>query len=210
MDERSGMSDERLFIRYARGDSGAFRILMERYSPRLLRFCRGYVGSVEEAEDVVQETFLRAVRSAATYRTTARFSTWIHTIARNQCLDRLKVARRRRELWERHRPELEAETMGSSGVAVGAATGPGGEGAFGDIDPDQVREALERLTPAERETVRLTFFADWSSRRIADLQGCSPATVRVRRHQALKRLRALLGVGGTGAGMRTAEANGHG
>jgi RNA polymerase sigma-70 factor (ECF subfamily) len=210
MDERSSMSDERLFIRYARGDTGAFRILMERYSGRLLRFCRGYVGSVEEAEDVVQETFLRAVRSAPTYRTTARFSTWIHTIARNQCLDRLKVARRRRELWEQHRGELEEATAGSMETISGIGLEGAAEGTIGDIAPEQVREALERLTPAERETVRLTFFADWSSRRIADLQGCSPATVRVRRHQAIKRLRSLLGVEGPGAGLRAAGANGHG
>ena len=201
MNAHTHMSDERLFIRYARGEADAFQILMERYAIRLVRFCRGYLTNPEEAEDVVQETFLRAIRSAGTYRTTARFSTWIYTIARNLCLDRLKVARRRAELWAAHRAEAVPEA-----VAAQEAPPPAPEG----MDSERVKEALERLSPAERETIRLTFWSDWSTHRIASLQGCSETTVRVRRHHALRKLRSRLGLEGAGRGLITAEANGNG
>jgi RNA polymerase sigma factor (sigma-70 family) len=201
MNTHSGMSDERLFIRYSRGDTEAFRVLMERYANRLVRFCRGYLADQEEAEDVVQDTFLRAIRSAGTYRTTARFSTWIHTIARNLCLDRLKVARRRGELMEAHGVEL-------APAAVTGEEEP--EFPTGGLEPEQVREALERLSPAERETIRLTYYADWSTHRIARLQACSETTVRVRRHHAIRKLRSMLGLEGPGRGLITAEANGNG
>lgn len=188
MTEQTRISDEGLFIRYAEGDGQAFRELMDRYADRLVRFCRGYVSSGDTAEDLVQETFLRAIRSAGTYRATDRFSTWIHTIARNLCLDHLKVRGRRAELRRERDQEITETTMGNAPAGAAAVTGGlDAEGTRQDLE-----RALEALTPLEAETIRLTFFADWSSRQIAELQQCSTVTVRARRHQAIEKMRGRL------------------
>jgi RNA polymerase sigma-70 factor (ECF subfamily) len=184
MSDLTGISDERLFIRYAEGDGAAFRLLMERHTAGLVRFCRGYLRDDEEAEDVTQEAWLRAIRSAGTYRATHRFTTWLYTIARNICLDRIKSRRRHAELREQRQRRIAEATLGSV-----EAPGTPDEAA---IPLDVLERALGRLSPMEAETVRLTFFEEWTSRQIAELQGCATSTVRVRRHHALEKLRGLL------------------
>ncbi len=178
------LSDERLFIRYIEGDGGAFTILMDRYAVRLLRYCRGFVVSEEEAEDLVQETFLRAIRSASTYRATSRFSTWIHTIARNQALDYIRMNRNRADLREGRYDRIAESTMSEPAAAPDRIDSEGLH--------RQLLDALAALTTLEAETIRLTFLAEWSTSRIAELQGCSRATVRTRRHQALEKIRPIM------------------
>lgn len=186
---KQSISDELLFIRYSEGDGEAFRVLLDRYAVRLLQYCRGFVKSEDEAEDLVQETFLRAIRSASTYRATTRFSTWIHTIARNLCLDKLKAKQLRRNLWISREEGIAEATMGSQPP-------PPDESAEGII-LQTLESAISHLTSLEAETIRLTFMAGCSTGQIAELQGCSRATVRARRFQALQKLRATLNRKGT-------------
>ena len=184
MSDLTGISDERLFIRYAEGEGAAFRILMDRHAAGLLRYCRGYLSNEQDAEDAVQEAFIRAIRSSGTYRATHRFSTWLFTIARNICLDRLKARRRRAELREERQQRIAEATTGQLEVP-GSSEGP-------EIPREALEAALHRLSPLAAETVRLTFFEEWTTRQIAELQGCAATTVRVRRHHALEKLRGLL------------------
>jgi len=187
------ISDERLFIRYVEGDGEAFRILMDRYAVRLLHFCRGFVEAEEEAEDLVQETFLRAIRAAPTYRATSRFSTWIYTIARNLGLDRVKTNRNRAALWKSRQERIAESTAGTPPEAPDEVI----SGAFRSA----LKEALDVLTPLEAETIQLTFFAEWTTGQIAELQRCSRTTVRTRRFQALEKIRRVM------LRTRTAEVN---
>jgi RNA polymerase sigma-70 factor (ECF subfamily) len=113
MNDQPRISDERLFIRYAEGDGSAFRVLMEKHAPGLLRFCHGYLHDEADAEDAVQETFVRAIRSASTYRATHKLSTWLYTIARHHCLDVLKVKSRRSVLREVRQQRIAESTMSS-------------------------------------------------------------------------------------------------
>ncbi len=178
------ISDERLFIRYVEGDGEAFRILMDRYAVRLLYFCRGFVEVEEEAEDLVQETFLRAIRAAPTYRATSRFSTWIYTIARNLGLDRVKTNRNRAALWKSRQERIAESTTGTPPEAPDEVT----SGVFRSA----LKEALDVLTPLEAETIQLTFFAEWTTGQIAELQRCSRTTIRTRRFQALEKIRRVM------------------
>jgi RNA polymerase sigma-70 factor (ECF subfamily) len=181
---QSRISDERLFIRYSRGDTDAFGELMDRYAVRLLRYCRSFVRSEDEAEDLVQETFLKAIRSADSYRASARFSTWIYTIARNLCFDRLKAQKVRRRLWEGHEHGLVESTMGEAPLRP--------DEGLEVLSPEMLEAALGVLSTLEQETVRLTFFSGWNTAQIAELQECSRATVRVRRFKALEKMRGAL------------------
>ena len=178
------ISDERLFIRYVEGDGEAFRILMDRYAVRLLYFCRGFVEAEEEAEDLVQETFLRAIRAAPTYRATSRFSTWIYTIARNLGLDRVKTNRNRAALWKSRQERIAESTTGTPPEAP--------DEVISGVFRSALIEALDVLTPLEAETVQLTFFAEWTTGQIAELQRCSRTTVRTRRFQALEKIRRVM------------------
>jgi RNA polymerase sigma-70 factor, ECF subfamily len=96
-------SDENLMTRFGRGDETAFSEIVGRHQHRLLNFIYRRTGSRELAEDIVQETFLRVVNAASRYQATAKFTTWLYTIALN--LWRNEVARRRTpsELSERDR-----------------------------------------------------------------------------------------------------------
>ena len=79
------------------GDSGAFRVLVERHSRNLFRLAYRMTGHQEDAEDVVQETFLRAYRQLAKFDDRASFGTWLYRIAANCSLDLIRARKRRSE-----------------------------------------------------------------------------------------------------------------
>lgn len=87
-------SDEDLIERFQKGDAYAFDLIVKRYKEQLLNFVYRFVGNQEEAEDIVQETFLRVYRKRKAYKRIAKFSTWIYTIAGN--LSRTELRRRKR------------------------------------------------------------------------------------------------------------------
>lgn len=88
-------SDLDQISRAAAGERGAASALVARYSPGILSVAMRMLGSREEAEDVTQETFLRAWKALPDWEPKAKFSTWLHRVALNLCYDRL---RKRREL----------------------------------------------------------------------------------------------------------------
>ena len=77
------------------GDSGAFRVLVERHSRNLFRLAYRMTGHQQDAEDVVQETFLRAYRQLSKFDERASFGTWLYRIAANCSLDLIRVRKRR-------------------------------------------------------------------------------------------------------------------
>ena len=87
-------SDEDLIERFQKDDFYAFDLIVQRYKDQLQNFIYRFVGSQEEAEDIVQETFLRVYRKRKAYKRIAKFSTWIYTIAGN--LARTELRRRKR------------------------------------------------------------------------------------------------------------------
>jgi RNA polymerase sigma-70 factor (ECF subfamily) len=89
-------SDEELIERFQHGDLYAFDMIVRRYKDQLLNFVYRFVGNMEEAEDIVQETFLRVYRNRQAYKRIAKFSTWIYTIAGNLARTELRKRKRRR------------------------------------------------------------------------------------------------------------------
>jgi RNA polymerase sigma factor (sigma-70 family) len=95
--------DEALLAGVGRGDPSAVRQLLDRRLPRVLALARRMLNDPGEAEDVAQETFLRAWKQARSWRPGgAKFDTWLHRVALNLCYDRL---RRRREVATAEPPE---------------------------------------------------------------------------------------------------------
>ena len=90
--------DSALVLRVGEGDVGAYRELVARYAPQLLRFATRVLRDATEAEDVVQETFLRVWQHARDYTPQARVTTWLHRITHNLAVDRLRARGRLKPL----------------------------------------------------------------------------------------------------------------
>jgi RNA polymerase sigma-70 factor (ECF subfamily) len=86
-------SDEALMIAVGRGDAAACRILVERHLGRIVTFAQRMLGNRSDAEDAAQEVFLRVWAAAAGWRGGSRFTTWLHRVAANVCLDRISKGR---------------------------------------------------------------------------------------------------------------------
>ena len=100
-------SDERTLVGLARnGDEAACRAIVQRYNQRLYRVARGIVRNESEAEDIVQETYVRAFTSLSGFRGEASLSTWLTRIAVNEALGRLR----------RQRPTVGLEVIDGGGA----------------------------------------------------------------------------------------------
>ena len=91
---KTNVSDEQLIAKFQLGDLQAYDILVRRYKDQLLNFVYRFVGNRTDAEDIVQETFLRVYKNKHMYKEIAKFSTWVYTIAGN--LAKTELRRRKR------------------------------------------------------------------------------------------------------------------
>ena len=98
LDKKSNFifTDEELISRFQNGDERAYVELVNRYKDRLLNFVFQFLGDIEQAEDVVQDTMLRLYEKKHSYKEIAKFSTWIYTIARNLANTELRKRKRRK------------------------------------------------------------------------------------------------------------------
>ena len=95
-------TDEQLIGRFQSGDEGAYIELVNRYKDRLINFVYQFLGDIEQAEDVVQDTMLKLYEKKHYYREIAKFSTWIYTIARNLANTELRKRKRRKTTFLSH------------------------------------------------------------------------------------------------------------
>ncbi len=94
MADRKDLEEDVLLMRrVAEGDTAAYQALVDTHLRSILSYGQRLLKSLPEAEEVAQETFFRAWEHANSYRPEARVSTWLHTIAHNQCVDRLRKKR---------------------------------------------------------------------------------------------------------------------
>ena len=167
-------TDEQLLERSLRGQSAAFDSIVLRYKDRLFNFVIRFVNDDPSAEDIVQETFLRAFRKKEDFRAVAKFSTWIFTIAGNLAKSEL----RRRKRWRllrlgtsdengcivelpdnRNRPDTSTETV------------------LADV---RIQKALLCVPPRYREAVLLRDLEGFDYEEISEITGCPLGTVKSR------------------------------
>lgn len=174
-------SDRELCERARRAEGGreAFALLVGRHQPMVSRFVARSLRNPAEAEEVVQETFLRAWQQIARFRPETNFPAWVLTIARFLCMARRKEARR-------HPPPVPLEEGREAASPL--------PGAPRDT-LERLRENFASLPPHQREVVALRLFDDLSYREISQITGESEVTLRSRLHDALVRLKTIYGVG---------------
>jgi RNA polymerase sigma-70 factor (ECF subfamily) len=168
----------------AAGDSAAFRRLIERESPRLLRFALGMLGSLEEAEDVVQETLVSLWENAAAWTPDARIGTWLYRVCHNRSIDRL---RRRRVFVDES--VLDELTDLSEPADLGLIQGERAR---------DLRDAVAQLSPRQRTAVLLFHFEELPQRETAQVMGISEAALESLLARARRQIRRWLGVDGGG------------
>jgi RNA polymerase sigma-70 factor (ECF subfamily) len=130
------------------GDTEAFRLLVERHSRSVYKVAFRITGRAEDAEDVVQETFLKAYRQIDRFEERASFGTWLHRIAWNCAVDLLRARPKREQAEEAD--TLEQLGSGAQGTATGAAA-PNPERLMASVQvSDRVKAAMSKLSPLER------------------------------------------------------------
>lgn len=184
------LPDEMLVAHIHAGHQQAFRALMQRYNQRLYRTARGIVADDAEAEDVVQESYMRAFAAIGGFRGDSGVFTWLTRIVINEARGRL---RRRRN----HVDLDEVEMAQKNGAAVLAfPSGKPMENPEVDAAHAQVRQLLQQAIDSLPEAFRVVFvlreIQDCSVEETAALLGIRPETVKTRLFRARRQLRDLL------------------
>ena len=184
-------SDAALVAQVRAGNGDAFRVLVERHGRKVFRLAFRLTGNEEDAEDTVQETFLRAYRSLDRFQDQAQFSSWIYRIASNHALDLLRARNRRTE------QSLSATApAGSDGMAIAdrlASPGPGPDrlAASGQLQ-ERIKAALSELTPQERVAFTLRHFEGHTVEEISAFLSVSASATRNAVFRAGQKVRRAL------------------
>jgi len=172
-------SDEELMAAYVAGDQAAFAELFRRYAPVLLRLMQHRLARRQEADDLVQQTFLQLHRSRYDFRTGAALRPWLFTIAFNLRSQHFRECGRRRET------PLDVEGIESVDPTSNVPQDQVDQGR-------EVRAALAKLPSEQREVIVLHWLSGLSFSEVSRAVGASVNAVKVRAHRGYVSLRKLL------------------
>ena len=178
------LSDALAVAKARDGDANAFRVLVERHSRYLFRVAYRMTGNEHDAEDIVQETFLRAFRNLESYDGRAAFSSWLFRIAHNYSLDQLRVRK------VKAAKSLSAEDDERSLLDEVADTTPGPERlAASRMLQTRLRAALAVLTEQERTAFTLRHYEELPIAEICRVLDTSENAVKHAIFRAVRKIR---------------------
>jgi RNA polymerase sigma factor (sigma-70 family) len=180
-------SDEELMARFAAGDTLAFDTLYQRHELKVWRFLQRSVRNRATADELMQEVWFAVARQADRYQPTARFTTWLFTLAHHRLIDNHRAADRGR----RHGMSI----VGDSEAVEQAADAPGADPLAQAAADGQARAliaAVEQLPDEQRAAFLLQAEGEQSVEEIAQATGVSFETAKSRLRYARARLRELL------------------
>lgn len=177
--DRQAVTDEELVRACVAGDRTAFDLLVTRHQRQVYRLCHRFVGTHEDAAELAQDAFVRAYRALPKFERTAAFTTWLHRITVNVCLNRLALKS----------PKLE-----SLGDASGwqADTERPDAAVLREERAKRVRAAIARLPDKQRATLILRAYHDLPHDEIARIMGNSVGAAKANFFHALANLKKLL------------------
>ena len=180
-------------LAFKTGDARAFTTLVTRHRGSVFNFILRYTNHRQRAEDLLQETWLKVVRSSSEYQPKARFTTWVFTIARNLCVDSA-----RKESY-RKTDSLDAPVAGGEegdrlvGELVADTQGSAPDRAAHNVRLRPLLEkALQALPDEQREVFLLREYHGVGFKEIAEVTGVNENTVKSRMRYALEGLRKRL------------------
>ncbi|MEP6892915.1 MAG: sigma-70 family RNA polymerase sigma factor [Gaiellaceae bacterium] len=176
------LSDEALVALVARGDDTAVAELYDRIGRMAYGLAYRVLRDAKLAEDAVQEGFLAAWRTAATFSADrAKASTWILTLVHRRAVDLVRREHRRR-----------AESLDAAGGYDSAGEPSAEDAAWLHFDRVRVQDALKRLPDTQREAIELAYYGGFSQSELAERLGLPLGTIKSRMFAGLARLRELL------------------
>ena len=187
MNSRMEQTDAVCVAQARSGDTDAFRVLVERHSRSLFRLAFRMTGNEQDAEDVVQESFLRAFRQLAKFDERASFGTWLYRIASNCSLDLVRAKRRRSE--QIASPDADAP---DPVLALPSADPTPDRMALSSEVRGRVAEAMNELSATERTAFVLRHFEGMSIEELSRVLECQPGAAKHSVFRAVQKLRRAL------------------
>jgi RNA polymerase sigma-70 factor, ECF subfamily len=175
------------FRRAQSGCPEAFSALVDAYGPRILRYLSRWTGNDHDAEDLTQETFIKAYRGLRQCAHARALGGWLFTIARRTALNFHRARRSRPSNCVELRPDMREPERASAGA---------------DAD-DRIWELARGLAPEHYEVLWLSYAEGLSVAEVARVMGCSAINVRVRLHRARRHLRRRLELDRGGSGSQS-------
>lgn len=169
--------DSILVRRYIEGDGDAVEELVSKYQKRIYALCYRMAKNIEDAKDLTQKTFMRAVEGMRGFRRESSFKTWLYRIAINVSLDHVKKNRHEER-------ELEESITGNQAGTLLAL--------IEDEQRKYVRLGLDELPERQRLAIILRAYEGLSCSETADVMGCSEGAVKAHYHNAVKKLKEIL------------------
>ena len=183
--EVDSSEESELVARAQRGAHDAFESIVSRYADRLFFVVQKIVRDPNDAEEVVQETFLKAFRNLVSFQADSALYTWLYRIAVNAAVDHSKKERRRRHL------SLDDEDQGLDGAVPGDSPSPSEGSERGEL-VELVREGIESLPERYRIILNLREYSDLSYEQLAVVLELPKGTVESRLFRARMKLRDWL------------------
>lgn len=185
-DEPPKYTDEELIARFQNGDDYAFEEIVHRYKNRLLNFVFRFIGQEDEAEDIVQDTFLKVYKNKHAYKNIARFSTWIYTIAGNLAKTELRK-KKRRKLFSISRDGVDEKEFEIPAPALTPEQNT--EMVFKE---KAIQDAIEKLQDKFKTVIILRDIQELSYDEISKIVGVPLGTIKSRVNRARLKLQELL------------------
>jgi RNA polymerase sigma-70 factor (ECF subfamily) len=182
-------STDATFVARARtGDSDAFRVLVERHSRALFRLAFRMTGNQQDAEDVVQESFLRAYKQLSKFDERATFGTWLYRIAANCSLDLVRARKRRSE----HVAAVSDDGAEEIVLQLPSHDPTPERMALSSEVRERVLEAMEDLSANERTAFVLRHFEGMCIEEVSRVLECQPGAAKHSVFRAVQKLRRSL------------------
>ena len=172
------------------GDADAFRALVERHSRPLFRLAFRMTGNQHDAEDVVQESFLRAWRQLGKFDERASFGTWLYRIATNCSLDVMRSRKRRSK--QEAGPEAAVSEMEDPVLSLPSGDPTPERLAMSGQVRECVAEAMNELSASERTAFVLRHFEGMRIEDVSRVLGCQPGAAKHSVFRAVQKLRRAL------------------
>ena len=186
MDKLKQMADDALVTLYLEGNSSAFDVLLNRHKDRLFNHIFFIVRSKEVAEDIFQETFVKAIVTLqqGRYTNDGKFAAWITRIAHNLVIDQFRIERNENTV---SNDETEVDLLNDARLAEGTIENR----MVNEQVLKDVRMLVDELPDCQREVVFMRYYQDLSFKDIADITGVSINTALGRMRYAILNMRRI-------------------
>ena len=180
------LADDMLVTLYLEGNNSAFDILLNRHQDRLFNYIYFLVRSREVAEDIFQETFVKAITTLqqGRYQNDGKFAAWITRIAHNLVIDQFRVERNENTI---SNDEMEYDMLNDAKLSEGTVENR----MVNEQVLKDVRALIDELPDCQREVVFMRYYQDLSFKEIADMTGVSINTALGRMRYAVLNMRRI-------------------